>query len=295
MQKVTENEFFAVYEFYFFEKCDHRRFGRAFGFHVETLTYAYNKTEFWNCGPIEEFCYFFAFVKNDNNLLHNNFRVGETLFYRKVWKTLAWLNETLEEVKQFSINFQVKILNCVDQEEFDAFPNALCIIDTIPFEVPRFTNFRMSKINYSVHSGMYCWKYQIIVNRSNGVACSVLGPYNGSISDETILIKSQIIDLFPRNVQFFADKIYFGPYLKSLERVFIPYRGNLTTEEIKFNKSFGNARVIVENWNQRLKNYNSIFEKPWRHNEDRHCQTINVLSNLINIELNHGHPLRKNE
>jgi hypothetical protein len=55
------------------------------------------------------------------------------------------------------------------------------------------------------------------------------------------------------------------------------------------------ARVIVENWNQRLKNYNSIFEKPWRHNEDRHCQTLNVLSNLINIELNHGHPLRKNE
>ena len=56
----------------------------------------------------------------------------------------------------------------------EKFKNVYLIIDTTPFQTVK----SWSKL-YCPHYSWYCFKYQIVVNRFNGLICNVYGPWPG--------------------------------------------------------------------------------------------------------------------
>jgi len=171
---------------------------------------------------------------------------------------------------------------------------ASCIIDTTPFEIPRHLNFKESMIDFSPNYGMYCWKYQVIINRRNGLCCSLLGPYHGSINDITILQSSGIMEEFAANTAFLADRIYFKPTDQTFrDRVFCAYRRPFQQEiQLEFNRAFSSERVLIENFLCRLKAYKSVFAGSWRYSPDKHLCIVTIASSLVNVEIKLGRPLR---
>lgn len=126
-----------------------------------------------------------------------------------------------------------------------------------------------------------------------GSICCVHGPYKGSDHDLSIFKDSGVLDVFPEDVCFFADRIYheFSP---QMERVYIAYRGPKTQEEREFNDAFGYERSIIENLFHRLKCNRNCFHLPWRHDPDKHQLMVAVMANMINVDIA-LHPLRWNE
>jgi len=90
-----------------------KSFVETFGYAPEVLCYVYNITEFWDCGCVEEFFYFFAFLKNDCLILHSLFNVSKNHFDLKVWKVAYYLAATLEEVRYIIFILSI-ILNFSD-------------------------------------------------------------------------------------------------------------------------------------------------------------------------------------
>ena len=81
-----------------------------------------------------------------------------------------------------------------------------------------------------------------------------MGPYHGSVTDLTILRASHVLEQFPENLKFLADRIYYSH--DELQNVYIGFRQPLT-EEIQrdFNRSLASERVLIENVLGRLKAY----------------------------------------
>jgi len=260
-----------------------RSFERDVGYSPEVVLYVYNKTEFWRCGCIGELFYVLTFIKNGSSSANAIFYISKSHYDLRMWKAAYYLRENLREIT---------IENYESSNDFDSFPSCRCIVDTTPFKVPRQRNFEQSKVLFSPNYGIYCYKYQIVVNRENGLICSIMGPYNGSVDDSTILCASGIFSLFPGDVGFFADKIYYKPSMEEFQRVFIGYRQPFKNQmEEEFSRSFSRERVLVENVISRLKAYKGYSERVWRYGPDKHQAIVWIAANLVNIEISLGSPL----
>lgn len=279
-----EQQIKKLYSYYFNEKFTFSKFTTAFGFHFDIVIILITKTEFWKYRNLDNLLYFLAFTKNDSSILHNLFKIGKRTFQSKVWNTVEFLFQNLDEIKLE--NFKE------GKTRFESFPKAVFIMDTTPFQVPKKANFTARKIDYSSHYGIYCWKYQILIGRKNGLCCSVIGPFHGSVQDPEILENSEILNYIP-GLQILADRIYIGKDKPSLKNVLIGYRSPKSLEEKQFNQGFSSERVLIENFNSRLKAYKNICEKTWRYSSDKHSTLVYVLCSLINLEIRHGHSLRK--
>jgi len=168
------------------------------------------------------------------------------------------------------------------------------IIDTTPIRIPKQGNFNTRKVDFSPHYGCYCWKYQIIIDRFIGKAVSVLGPYHGSANDATILVDSGIMETVPNEMKILADRIYYKPNDEMFQqRIYIGYRRpKLTQQELDFNRSLAQERILIENFFARLKSYKNVFAKVWYHGPYKHSIIMYIAVSLVNIEIKLGIGLR---
>ena len=134
-------------------------------------------------------------------------------------------------------------------------------------------------------------KYQYIVNRETGVVCSVHGPYKGSSSDLSILKWSEILQIYPKEVSFFTDRIYYEDS-EALRRLYMGYRAPKLDYQYQFNYCFSKERQLIERYFSRLKDERNCFKLPWKHSLEKHQLTVSVLTQVTNIDLQF-HPLNK--
>jgi hypothetical protein len=227
----------------------------------------------------------FAFAKNKSKLTSFNFGLCEKTFHLWVWDAVDFLYQNMDEIHNEEWNNQPKPFT---------FKSTYLIVDTTPFKCSKPEKKSDQELYYSTHYHMYCFKYQIVCNRNNGLIVDLKGPFPGNVSDLTIFIESNTLQNFPDWIHFFADRIYYGPHLKEMDRVYIGFRGVQGDSEKEFNNSLGNARSIIEHLNGRLKicGENSLHGNSWKHGEEKHKKIIFILAGALNIEIKCGHPLQ---
>lgn len=283
------------YCFYAEEKCSSARFTHTFGFDSKTLSEVFKRTSFWNKGTVDQFMVVYCVIKRGDDFARLFFGKSENTLRHIMWEVAApYLYFKLKEFV-----FHVRILSQITLENLNVatddmfLPHVKGVIDTTPFPIPKGTNFKANKENYSVHYGMYCWKYLSLVNRVTGKFCFVDGPYRGGIQDPTILNDSNLMNILPQDVYLFADRIFFGPSTQLMSRVYIAYRGDprqLTDLENAFNYKMNRERVIIEMNNRRWKAYTYSAENPWRHSSAEHYCMVMISAGTVNIDLEY-HPL----
>jgi hypothetical protein len=271
-------------------KCTYndRYFRENIGFPIQVLVKVYDKTKFFNCANIYDFLMYFTFIKCGQTVVSTNYGYCKKTSMEKIWNVAKYMYENLNEIH---------IENWKKQNlDFKFCPKVYLVVDTTPFKLRRSTDPYIRYITWSVHYKMYCYKYQFIVNRENGIICDLEGPYGGNDSDSTIFILTKSHQKFPSDIYFFADMIYYGPYVKELSNVVIGYRENenISSFTEDFNYYLSSFRIIIENVNHRVKNYKYILNCPWRYSALKHKHIIFALSHIYNIMICEGYPIRNN-
>jgi hypothetical protein len=60
-----------------------------------------------------------------------------------------------------------------------------------------------------------------------------------------------------------------------------------------YNKALSSERIISENVHNRFKFSKSTLTNVWHYGPDKHKMFVNILGNVINIEINLGHGVRR--
>jgi len=139
---------------------------------------------------------FFCFLKNKTYNEHNLFQISQRTFKTKINKTWNYLFYNLKEIKieNYKDNNSHKFLNQIK-----------CIIDTIPFKIPRGVNFQAGKEWYCPHKGMYFIKYQLIICRRTGLICSIVGPYKGAKPESRYILENfNVIEKISKKCLFYG-------------------------------------------------------------------------------------------
>lgn len=278
---MEPESFISLYKYYFERDYSRSDFVSTFLVEPEVLSYIWNITKFDEWDEIESLLYYFARLKTPDPTLCQKFGLSKKIFQEKVWLTMDYLYDKLDEVK---------ISNWINQDIPSTFRSTLLCVDTTPYPHPTPQSKEEKHRFWSDHYHMYCYKYQFVCNRMNGLICCVDGPFYGSSNDKTIFKETRIEDRFPNYINFFGDGIYSG---EDMKRVFIGFRISEDRLEELFSKSLSRERIIIENVHHLLKPVNSTFVNVWHYGKEKHMKSVNIMANVVNIQLKLGHQLRK--
>ncbi len=201
------------------------------------------------------------------NMVHSRYHsiINEELDLLYQFLHVIDINERIENnnVKEFE-----NVFTCVDCTE--------CIIEQ------QVRPFFSGKANH------FTLKYQILVGTLTAQIVHIYGPERGSIHDMQLFRSSGLEDFFRENEEkVFADKGYIGsavsitPLRKKRSRFsneLIPF----STSELASNKLISHYRIIVENVNASIKQWN-IFSNVYRGDVENHSKIFSVCCILLNF------------
>ena len=144
---------------------------------------------------------------------------------------------------------------------FENFPRIVAVMDASVVGVPRPRNNDKARRLYSGKHKLHCVKVQTI-HDVNGRLMHLSHVVPGSVHDFALFKKAHVTKEFKRsfgnNAGILVDKGYTGiqNYIpQSVVPKKKPKNGSLTYEESERNKLIGKARIIIENFYGRAKNY----------------------------------------
>ena len=187
----------------------------------------------------------------------------------------------------------------------ESFPDAVGIIDCTVQECGTpVAPFADKKLFFSGKHWMYCLK-TLTLHAPNGLAMLFHSPSPGSRADIDVLVRSANIIapiLTANNVQrtyhLIGDAGFQGASNIDGLRVVTPYkhppRGNLTEDQLEFNRELSRVRVIVENFYGRLKTRFGAARLKYRGDRSNYKMQIEILLALINYDI-YRRPLRREE
>lgn len=185
------------------------------------------------------------------------------------------------------VDFLFENLDIISKKQIDytlpkgVFQQCVGIVDTKEFMIQRSSVDRIQRLLYSGKTKCHTLKYQLIVQTKNGHILDLYGPKRGSMADITVLRNSRF--QLKDGYYLFGDKAYQGHQM-----CVVPFKGRvISTYEILFNQMLAKIRVRVEHIFAYYQKFN-CFQMPWRHSLRLHAKITKILTETIQIELEHG-------
>ncbi len=209
-------------------------------------------------------------------------RAGCIIFGIQATRYFEIIEEQLEKI--FSRHLEVISLdNRKEGNVVEEYPNTYSCLDGTEIVVESQRGFFFSgKANH------FTIKYQVLIGAQTGEILHIYGPLPGSTHDLTMLGKSGLsIFMGENNEKMFADKGYISDpnvITPSKKRRFPFSKETIprTTIEIEENKSISHYRILIENVNASIKQWN-ILSGVYRGDLKKHFKIFTVCCVLINL------------
>ena len=149
---------------------------------------------------------------------------------------------------------------------FKAIKNIRCIVDCTEFRVECSRNFARQGNTFSAYKHTNMFKCLIAVT-PNGGACFVSDLYEGDIDDIAIFIESGILkhlepgDLVMADRGFTVRELLNPRQVQLMIPAFLKGRKSLTAAEELETRPIAKARIHVERFNERLKQFRLVSRK----------------------------------
>ena len=206
--------------------------------------------------------------------LCNKYDTSDTTLRRKIWNLVDLLYNALEEIdleKRFIQNEGTGLWKGV---------HLLLDCTVCPIETP---NKETQQLFYSHKHHNHCRKWEVAIRREDGYICWLSDGYAGSIHDNMVLKCGELLKELPKNELVAADLGYLGN-----ENIMVPFKrprgGQLTREQVKFNKKFGKVRVKVENIFAQMKIFQAL-KADWRMDYEKQDKIFWIIANINNIKI----------
>eukprot|EP00732_Lithocolla_globosa_P002470 Lithocolla_globosa_v1_NODE_1633_length_2432_cov_179.110644.p1 type:complete len:320 gc:universal NODE_1633_length_2432_cov_179.110644:1045-86(-) len=200
---------------------------------------------------------------------HTTFRVCEKTFRKAVWETLDIMYLRLDEVHW------PERMNTAPNPQF---PNMRTLVDTTFCPVNRPKDEETQRALYSGKHKRHGLKYEVGVRVEDGAFVWYTESIPGSVVDNKIPPLGLEGMLAPGEVCG-GDKAYQG-----LDYFIVPYRGELSHDQTKWNDDFSRVRIMVERPFARVKRYKCMSTR-WRHSLAKHGKVFDVVLQIVQIDM----------
>jgi len=204
-----------------------------------------------------------------------------TTYIQLIYKIFRDMNEVMFPTRNVLQRYLPRV--------FKSMRNVRCIVDCTEFSVETSRNYSRQGNTYSSYKHTNTFKCLIAVT-PNGGACFISDLYEGDIGDVAIFTECGILKHINPDDIVLADRGFTVQHLLNPLRAhlkipaFLKGRGNLSAAEELETRKIAKARIHVERYNERLKQFRLIGRKIPLSLAPLATQMVVVAGGLVNFQ-----------